>query len=83
MLDDYVRPGDVVQDDLRPVAVTAREREIIQLVAEGQSSKKAASSVRQAWATSDRNVAAVSIQTKMFDRHTHAAGTSSWPRNAA
>jgi DNA-binding NarL/FixJ family response regulator len=41
VLDDYVRRGDA-QDDLTPVALTAREREIVQLVAEGQSSKAAA-----------------------------------------
>jgi DNA-binding NarL/FixJ family response regulator len=41
MLDDYVRRvGDV--DDVPSVAVTAREREIIQLVTEGQSNKEAA-----------------------------------------
>ena len=34
VLDDYIRRGDA-QDDLAPVAVTAREREIIQLIAEG------------------------------------------------
>lgn len=42
MLDDYVRRGDA-PDALGPVAVTAREREIIQLVAEGHSNKAAAS----------------------------------------
>jgi DNA-binding NarL/FixJ family response regulator len=41
VLDDYVRRGDA-QDDLTPVALTVREREIVQLVAEGQSSKAAA-----------------------------------------
>ena len=41
VLDDYVRRGDA-QNDSAPVAVTAREREIIQLVAEGQSNKAAA-----------------------------------------
>ena len=44
MLDDYVRRGDVA-DDFATVAVTAREREIIQLVAEGQSNKEAASTL--------------------------------------
>jgi DNA-binding NarL/FixJ family response regulator len=44
VLDDYVRHGDA-QHDLGPVAVTAREREIIQLVAEGQSNKEAASTL--------------------------------------
>jgi DNA-binding NarL/FixJ family response regulator len=41
VLDDYVRRGDA-QDDSAPIAVTAREREIIQLIAEGQSNKAAA-----------------------------------------
>ena len=45
VLGDYVRRGDVAQEDLAPVAVTAREREIIQLVAEGQSNKEAASTL--------------------------------------
>jgi DNA-binding NarL/FixJ family response regulator len=44
VLDDYVRRGDA-QNDATPVAVTAREREIIQLVAEGQSNKAAASTL--------------------------------------
>ena len=44
VLDDYVRRGDA-QDDLTPVALTAREREIVQLVAEGQSSKAAAAAL--------------------------------------
>ena len=44
VLDDYVRRGDAL-DDLAPVALTAREREIIQLVAEGQSNKEAASTL--------------------------------------
>ena len=44
VLDDYVRRGATL-DDLAPVAVTAREREIIQLVAEGQSNKEAASTL--------------------------------------
>jgi DNA-binding NarL/FixJ family response regulator len=42
VLDDYLRPGDGAQDDF---VVTAREREIIQLVAEGQSSKAAAATL--------------------------------------
>ena len=42
VLDGYVRRGDGAQDDL---LLTAREREIIQLVAEGQSNKKAASTL--------------------------------------
>jgi len=44
VLDDYVRRGNG-QDDLVRVVVTAREREIIQLVAEGQSNKEAASTL--------------------------------------
>ena len=44
VLDDYIRRGDA-QDDLAPVAVTAREREIIQLIAEGQTNKEAASTL--------------------------------------
>jgi DNA-binding NarL/FixJ family response regulator len=43
VLDDYVRRGDSPRDELAPVALTPREREIIQLIAEGQSSKGAAS----------------------------------------
>jgi DNA-binding NarL/FixJ family response regulator len=42
VLDDYVRRGDAAPDDL---VLTAREREIIQLVAEGRSSKTAASTL--------------------------------------
>src|SRR5204862_5769772 len=41
-LEDYVRRGDASHDDIAPVAVTAREREIIQLIAEGRSNKAAA-----------------------------------------
>jgi DNA-binding NarL/FixJ family response regulator len=44
VLEDYVRRGDSAQDDLA-LAVTAREREIIQLVAEGRSNKQAASTL--------------------------------------
>jgi DNA-binding NarL/FixJ family response regulator len=44
MLDDYVRRGDVT-DDFAAAGVTAREREIIQLVAEGRSNKQAASTL--------------------------------------
>ena len=44
VLDDYVRRGDVAPDDAL-VVVTAREREVIQLVAEGQSNKEAASTL--------------------------------------
>jgi DNA-binding NarL/FixJ family response regulator len=43
--DDYLRRGEAGQDDTAAVAVTAREREIIQLVAEGQSNKQAASTL--------------------------------------
>jgi DNA-binding NarL/FixJ family response regulator len=43
VLDDYVRRGDGAPDDL---VLTAREREIIQLVAEGQSNKAAAATLR-------------------------------------
>ena len=45
VLDDYVRRGDAALDDVAPIAVTAREREIIQLVAEGRSNKEAASTL--------------------------------------
>src|SRR4029077_9205798 len=45
VLDDYVRRGDAAQADLAPVSVTSREREIIQLIAEGQSNKEAASTL--------------------------------------
>ncbi len=45
VLDDYVRRANGAQGDLAPVDVTAREREIIQLVAEGHSSKEAASTL--------------------------------------
>ena len=45
VLDDYLRRADVAQVDVGAVAVTAREREIIQLVAEGQSNKEAASTL--------------------------------------
>jgi DNA-binding NarL/FixJ family response regulator len=41
VLDDYVRRGDAVV----AVVVTSREREIIQLIAEGQSNKEAASTL--------------------------------------
>jgi DNA-binding NarL/FixJ family response regulator len=43
VLDDFVRRGDRAQADLSPGGVTSREREIIQLVAEGRSNKEAAS----------------------------------------
>jgi DNA-binding NarL/FixJ family response regulator len=45
VLDDYVRRGDGTQEDIELVSVTAREREIIQLVAEGQSSKETAATL--------------------------------------
>jgi DNA-binding NarL/FixJ family response regulator len=41
VLDDYVRRGDA-QADLAQVNVTSREREVIQIVAEGRSNKEAA-----------------------------------------
>jgi DNA-binding NarL/FixJ family response regulator len=44
VLGDYIRRGDAARDDFA-LAVTAREREIIQLVAEGRSSKEAASTL--------------------------------------
>ena len=45
VLDDFVRRGDGAQADLPWVGVTSREREIIQLVAEGRSNKEAASTL--------------------------------------
>ena len=45
VLDDFVRRGDSAQADRPPVGVTSREREIIQLVAEGRSNKEAASTL--------------------------------------
>jgi len=45
VLDGYVRQGDGTQNDLGRDAVTAREREIVQLVAEGRSSKQAAATL--------------------------------------
>ena len=45
MLDDYVRRGDGALTDLTSAGVTVREREIIQLVAEGQSNKEVASAL--------------------------------------
>jgi DNA-binding NarL/FixJ family response regulator len=44
MLEDYLGRSDNL-DDQRQVSVTAREREIIQLVAEGKSNKEAASAL--------------------------------------
>jgi len=43
VLDGYIREG--ADQDASPGAVTAREREIIQLIAEGKSNKKAASAL--------------------------------------
>ena len=45
MLDDFVQRGHSAQADLSPVGVTSREREIIQLVAEGRSNKEAAATL--------------------------------------
>jgi DNA-binding NarL/FixJ family response regulator len=45
VLDDFVRRGDRAQADRSPVGVTSREREIVQLVAEGRSNKEAASTL--------------------------------------
>ena len=45
VLDDFVRRRDGGQADLSPVDVTSREREIIQLIAEGRSNKEAASTL--------------------------------------
>jgi DNA-binding NarL/FixJ family response regulator len=45
MLDDYVRRRGAAQDQFAWVTVTAREREIIQLVAEGQSNKGVAATL--------------------------------------
>ena len=45
VLDDYVRRRDAAQADFMAVGVTSREREIIQLIAEGQSNKEAASTL--------------------------------------
>lgn len=44
VLDDYLGRSDA-PDEPRQIAVTAREREIIQLVAEGKSNKEAASAL--------------------------------------
>ena len=43
VLDDYLRQTDALEEALTHEAVTAREREIIQLLAEGKSNKEAAS----------------------------------------
>src|SRR5580704_3338708 len=45
VLDDFVRRGDATQADLSPASVTSREREIIQLLAEGRSNKETASTL--------------------------------------
>jgi DNA-binding NarL/FixJ family response regulator len=45
VLDDFVRRGDSGQADPSSVGVTSREREIIQLLAEGRSNKEAASTL--------------------------------------
>ena len=45
VLDDFTRRGDSAHADFSPVGVTSREREIIQLVAEGRSNKEAASTL--------------------------------------
>jgi DNA-binding NarL/FixJ family response regulator len=45
MLDDYRRRGETAADSVMPQGVTPREREIIQLIAEGKSNKEAASTL--------------------------------------
>jgi DNA-binding NarL/FixJ family response regulator len=45
VLDDYVRRGGAAQADFVAIGVTSREREIIQLIAEGQTNKEAASTL--------------------------------------
>jgi DNA-binding NarL/FixJ family response regulator len=45
MLDDYLRRGAASLDEIAPAAVTVREREIVQLIAEGQSNKEAAATL--------------------------------------
>jgi DNA-binding NarL/FixJ family response regulator len=45
VLDDYIRRSDTASADFVAVGVTSREREIIQLIAEGQSNKEAASTL--------------------------------------
>lgn len=45
VLDEYVRRGDSAEDRVSLVSATAREREIIQLLAEGKSNKEAASTL--------------------------------------
>jgi DNA-binding NarL/FixJ family response regulator len=45
VLDDYVRRSDDGQEEFAAGTVTAREREIMQLLAEGQSNKQAAATL--------------------------------------
>jgi DNA-binding NarL/FixJ family response regulator len=45
VLDDYVRSGDAARDEPSQGLLTSREREIVQLVAEGRSSKEAAATL--------------------------------------
>jgi DNA-binding NarL/FixJ family response regulator len=45
VLDDFVRRGNSAQANSPPVDVTSRERQVIQLVAEGRSNKEAASTL--------------------------------------
>ena len=45
VLDDYMRRADTLADGVAHESVTAREREIIQLLAEGRSNKEAASTL--------------------------------------
>jgi DNA-binding NarL/FixJ family response regulator len=45
VLDDYLRRTDALEEALSHETVTGREREIIQLLAEGQSNKEAASTL--------------------------------------
>ena len=45
VLDHFVHRGDGAKVDVSPIRVTSREREIIQLVAEGRSNKEAASTL--------------------------------------
>jgi DNA-binding NarL/FixJ family response regulator len=45
VLDGYIRRGDAAKDGLASMATTPREREIIQLIAEGHSNKQAASTL--------------------------------------
>jgi DNA-binding NarL/FixJ family response regulator len=45
VLENYVRRGEASPEDATPLAVTAREREVIQLIAEGRSNKEAAATL--------------------------------------